>query len=354
MTATTFTPANFQANAAIAHPKGASNANAQGSPADAAGPAAESPVTSFGNLFQKLMNKSQQSDSKLSLIETTAGNVGADETAEELDALLPFLEAMGLAQSLTPEAAPITPAVTAMPAITAGENAVEFGDQSLTGLMSEIDAPLGQAKDVQGIGLGLSESGDETSNGHEFAAKLTAAIDNNKQSGQPSGMSNVVQQVIATASPSNAPATMTISQPVGEAGWGQEVGQRIVWMANRSEGRAELILTPPQMGRVEVSLTVSGDQATASFASANPVVREALESALPRLREALAEAGIQLGQTQVGAENAHQSAQHEKNPDKFAAHPETSAGKSSIMASSDHDSTPSALKVGRGLVDVFA
>ncbi len=147
---------------------------------------------------------------------------------------------------------------------------------------------------------------------------------------------------------------MSIAQPVGAAGWDREVGQRIVWMANRSEGKAELVLTPPQMGRIEVSLTVSGDQATASFASANPVVREALESALPRLREVLAEAGIQLGQTQVGAENAHQSAQQEKNPDKFAAQPETSAEKSSIMASSDHELAPSVLKVGRGLVDVFA
>jgi flagellar hook-length control protein FliK len=356
MTATTFTPANLQANAAIAQPKGSS---AQGvSSTDAADPGnAEAAESSFGALFQQLMDKQLPPGIKAGLLDVATEHnekVGAGETAGELDALLPFLEAMGLAQSLTPEAAPITPAITNMPAITAGKDAIELSNKSLAGLTGEVDAPLGQAKNSQGGGGGLGESGDEAGNGREFAAKLTATIDSNKQSGQPTGMSNVFQQVIATASPSNAPATMIISQPVGEAGWGQEVGQRIVWMANRSEGRAELVLNPPQMGRVEVSLTVSGDQATASFASANPVVREALESALPRLREALAEAGIQLGQAQVGAENARQSAQQEKNPDKLAAHPETSAEKSSIMTSSDHDSTTSVLKVGRGLVDVFA
>jgi len=355
MTATTFTPANLQANAAIAQPKGSS---AQGvSPTDAADPGnAEAAVSSFGALFQQLMGKQLPSGIKADLLDVATEHnekVGAGETPGELDALLPFLEAMGLAQSLTPEAAPITPGVTTIPAITAGEGALEFTNQPLAKLRSDIDAPLGQAKNAQGVGVGLGEGGDETAGGREFAAKLTATIDGNKQPGQPTGMSNVFPQVSATASPANAPATMAISQPVGEAGWGQELGQRIVWMANRSEGRAELVLTPPQMGRVEVSLTVSGDQATASFASANPVVREALEAALPRLREALAEAGIQLGQAQVGAENARQSDQQEKNPDKFAAHSETSAEKSSIMASSD-DSSMSGLKLGRGLVDVFA
>ncbi|GAB1394018.1 hypothetical protein MASR1M60_21820 [Rhodocyclaceae bacterium] len=377
MTATTLTPANFLANAAIAHAKSGSSANTgnaasatgaaaaqgAGSPANAADPTAASPAASFGALFQQLMNKTLPPGTDLSLLDGTndlAEKVGAGETAEELDALLPFLEAMGLAQSLTPEAAPVTPAVTSMPAITAGEDAVDTGNAPLAGMTDDTATSLVPAKDAQDMGM-LGEGSDESASGGEFAAKLTAAADSNKQNSQAGGISNVAQhgvttQVMTTTGPSHASTTttMTISQPVGEAGWGQEVGQRIVWMANRSEGKAELVLTPPQMGRVEVSLTVSGDQASASFASANPVVREALESALPRLREALAEAGIQLGQAQVGAENAHHSAQQEKNPDKFGSHHETSVEKSSIMTSSNHDSAPSALKVGRGLVDVFA
>lgn len=157
-----------------------------------------------------------------------------------------------------------------------------------------------------------------------------------------------------TAAQRNMPA-LPVASPVGAPQWNQELGDKIVWMSNRQESRAELVLTPPQMGRVEVSLTVNGDQASAIFTSANPAVRDALEAAMPRLREVMAEAGIQLGQAQVGAENSRQSAQQEKNGDNFAsgrqgantdtALPQTMPGSS--LADAD-------LKVGRGLVDVFA
>jgi flagellar hook-length control protein FliK len=51
---------------------------------------------------------------------------------------------------------------------------------------------------------------------------------------------------------------------------------------------------------------MNGDQATAIFTSSNPAVREALESSLHRLREVLADAGVTLGQTQVGSESPNQ------------------------------------------------
>jgi flagellar hook-length control protein FliK len=62
---------------------------------------------------------------------------------------------------------------------------------------------------------------------------------------------------------------------------------------------------------------VSGDQASANFVAANPQVREALENALPRLREALGDVGIQLGQANVGANTpqfASQQGETSHNP----------------------------------------
>lgn len=362
MTATTFTPANLQANTPVTQTKGAggsTGASGKGAPGDAADTTVESADSSFNALFQKLMNKTLSPGTDAGLLDSSADStekVGAGETAEELDALLPFLEAMGLTQPLAPETAAITPAVTAPPAITAGMEAPQAGNGSLLPMLPT-DSGTSSAENIGIIGSTPAGNGDPSIRdvGEDFAAQLTTALDGSQQASLPEGnTTHIVQQVVTTTSASNAPTTMTISQPVGEAGWDQEVGQRIVWMANRAEGKAELVLTPPQMGRIEISLTVSGDQATASFASANPVVREALESALPRLREVLADAGIQLGQAQVGAENANPSAQQEKNTDKFVAQAETSAEKSSIMASSDHDSATAVLKVGRGLVDVFA
>ena len=149
---------------------------------------------------------------------------------------------------------------------------------------------------------------------------------------------------------------LTIAQPVGTPGWTEEIGNHITWLANRSENRADLVLTPPQMGRVEISLSIKGDQAIANFVSSNPVVREALEAALPRLREVLAEAGIQLGQAQVSAENSRQWTQQEKHEENFASDRdrETSAHAAISPVSSGSLLTVTGLKAGRGLVDVFA
>jgi flagellar hook-length control protein FliK len=48
-------------------------------------------------------------------------------------------------------------------------------------------------------------------------------------------------------------------------------------------------------------LNVSNDSASASFSSAQPEVRAALEAAMPRLREMMADAGIQLGNATVSS-----------------------------------------------------
>lgn len=140
-----------------------------------------------------------------------------------------------------------------------------------------------------------------------------------------------------------------VATPVGSAGWDAEVGNHMVWMAGQQTSRAELILTPPQMGRIEVSLTVTGDQATAQFVSASPAVREAIENAVPRLREILADAGITLGQTQIGAETPGQSAHGNESGDN-------SGGKAAAPGLS-LSATPAPIvwtATGRGLVDVFA
>lgn len=151
---------------------------------------------------------------------------------------------------------------------------------------------------------------------------------------------------------------LRVETPVGARGWDTEVGNRLVWMAGRQESHAELVLNPPQMGRIEVSLSISGDQATAQFVSASPAVREALENALPRLRELLADAGVTLGQAQVGSESTgHPAAGERENGDNPPHGPMASAadggGAGSIAGLVGGTANPW-LQTGRGLVDVFA
>lgn len=149
-------------------------------------------------------------------------------------------------------------------------------------------------------------------------------------------------------------ATLRVATPVGTAGWDTEVGNRIAWMASHQQGRADLVLTPPQLGRIEISLSVTGDQANAFFVSANPAVRETLEGALPRLREILADAGITLGQAQVGSESPGQSANRHENSDNSRRGPNAvfigdPAATRAVASSVAPWST-----AGRGMVDTFA
>lgn len=126
--------------------------------------------------------------------------------------------------------------------------------------------------------------------GQNFQASLDAARQ----------MHATTQAVPASQLQAGHPVSRSDS-PVGSQAWNQDVADRVVWMAGQKESRADLVLNPPHLGRIEISLTVSGDQASANFVAANPQVREALENALPRLREALGDVGIQLGQANVGA-----------------------------------------------------
>jgi flagellar hook-length control protein FliK len=105
--------------------------------------------------------------------------------------------------------------------------------------------------------------------------------------------------------------SLPMERPVGHPAWNNELADKMTWMATSQRQQADLVLNPPQLGRVEISLTVTGDQASAVFASPNAAVREMLENSLPRLREILAGAGINLGEAQVGAESPGQPSQEQ-------------------------------------------
>lgn len=100
--------------------------------------------------------------------------------------------------------------------------------------------------------------------------------------------------------PAPSPIPLHVATPAGSPGWPEEVGTRVSWMVGNEESHAHLTLTPPQLGKVEVSITVNGDQTTAQFVAATPAARELIEQSLPRLREILEQSGINLGQTDVG------------------------------------------------------
>ncbi len=99
---------------------------------------------------------------------------------------------------------------------------------------------------------------------------------------------------------------LQVHTPAGQRAWAEDVGNRMIWMVGRGESRAELVLTPPSLGKLGVSIQVSGEQTTAHFVASTQAARDALEQAMPRLRELLQQAGINLGQADVSTSSERQ------------------------------------------------
>jgi flagellar hook-length control protein FliK len=84
-----------------------------------------------------------------------------------------------------------------------------------------------------------------------------------------------------------------------QAAWGEEVGSRVKWMVNSQVQSAELKMNPANLGPVEVKISVQNDQTTIHFSAQNGAVREALDAAMPRLREMLGDNGVNLADVDV-------------------------------------------------------
>ena len=109
----------------------------------------------------------------------------------------------------------------------------------------------------------------------------------------------VAPGVPATASPAQG---ATVHLPVGSPGWGQAIGQQVLFAVQGQQQVATLHLNPPQLGPLAVHLQVQDGQVQAQFVSPHAVVRQAVEAALPQLRDMFGSAGLSLLQTSVGTQ----------------------------------------------------
>ena len=150
-------------------------------------------------------------------------------------------------------------------------------------------------------------------------------------------------------------AAATVQTPVGAAGWGDALGQKVVWIAGQQQQVAELHLNPPNLGPMEVRLTVANDQVNAIFVSSQPAVRDAIEAAMPRLREMFAESGMTLGNAMVSSDSLpqQQNASQDGNPRGLSSRSEYSLASEASLPDLAHG-TLSLRGGGRGMVDLFA
>lgn len=165
-------------------------------------------------------------------------------------------------------------------------------------------------------GSGLADAGSRATDHAEYlatseaaprpAAADIAALANGADGPLPlhaHALASVANRQAQGAGPASV-QELKLAPAVGAPGWDSALAQKVIWQVGQQQQVAELHLNPPQLGPLQVQVSLSADQgsniATAHFVSQHAAVREAIEAAMPRLREMLAESGISLGSTTVG------------------------------------------------------
>lgn len=152
----------------------------------------------------------------------------------------------------------------------------------------------------------------------------------------------------AEASPSSQayvakPAALPLDQP---ALFAERLNQHLSVMLTEHVQTAHLAVSPPELGPIEVRVTLVGDEVKIQLAASHAATREALNDALPRLRASFADSGISLGQASVFAQM----------PERQQSNPSFDPARGAADGDFErHHVTPSAVprSVRIGLIDAF-
>lgn len=201
---------------------------------------------------------------------------------------------------VTPGAlAPSSPAASS-PTASLPENKVSLGSESLlaksaTVAVADAGGDLGAAMSGE-----QGETTGQNAAGQNFA-KLLASSETHPQIREPSASpATPAMEAIARAVESLAPAgrgfvvQSGVAPTVGNPQWSQAVGDRVLWLAAQNLTSAELRLDPPELGPMQVRVSVHQDQVQVTFTSPHSGVREALDQGAARLREMFNEQGLNL------------------------------------------------------------
>lgn len=190
------------------------------------------------------------------------------------------------------------------------------------------------------------------------AATHSSASDSGLNISGPITSASTLPAPVTASATSSTPSTPMLNAQLGSDEWQQALSQQIVMFSRNGQQNAELRLHPEDLGAIQISLKLDNDQAQISLVSSHSHVRSALEAAIPQLRSALAESGINLGESQVSSDS---SAQSQSFQNQQEARRDGQHGRFSLPQDSDTDITPIAVPAalqarvsGNSAVDTFA
>lgn len=195
----------------------------------------------------------------------------------------------------------------------------------------------------------------------KLALRTEINVEQGKSAELPNSLANATPLTQSAAGimanmQTNKPADnpQVIAAPMGSKGWADEFSQKISWMSTQQNQVAELHLNPPELGPLDVTLKISDSQATAVFTSPHSAVRDAIENALPKLRELLADNGIMLGNTTVSDQTPRDGSAFTNQRDNPAASRGASGVENEAADASIASIPLTPARRHNGMVDTFA
>jgi flagellar hook-length control protein FliK len=332
----------------------ADDAAAAEAAAAAAAAAATTPVT---DMLAFMASLSQPASTAATVSTDTAAADAATPGDAQLTALetaLDNMQTMAAGATVTPGTTGTTDAADATDASTSGSGK----GQALASGVQQAPAEL---RTTQAPGAALPQ-------GEQAVGQFQAQLRDTQQQQQQLPVAEEAPAPLAALQAQAAKVDATgnpavpgdrIPARLGTQAWDNQVSQRIVYMVGKEQA-ATLTLNPPDLGPVQIVLNVTNDQATVAFSSDQLDVRQALENALPRLREMMSESGIALGNATVDA-NVPDQRQQQQDSDRRAQGGQRGAGG---LTGDGQDAAPAVNEVAprtrtvsigdRGMVDLFA
>lgn len=340
-----------------------SHLDAKQSPAAAAPPTSGAQAGDSGfaqalRMLQMLAPDSMQApagqggkDQKASSADTTQKQAGDGNDLPLTVLLLPLLQ-----QIQTPSQAKSASANASVGSVLSSG---DLSQASLAKLRDVLQLLNGKSTAAAGEGdlkawlAALAQAGASTAGAHATEttassnASMIAALVAHAGTGTAVGGNAQQQQAAATQAP------LTPADP----GFANALGDRVSWLAGTSGNNvAQLQLHPRELGPMLVHVKVDGHHTEVLFQTQHAVVRDALEAAMPRLREMLAQGGQQVSvnvQQQAGGWSG-QSGQGQQQTPQWTS-PQAWSGFAQLGGESSDLPSPLARWYGlqNGMIDTY-
>ncbi len=92
---------------------------------------------------------------------------------------------------------------------------------------------------------------------------------------------------------------MSIDTPLNQPQWGESLAGRVSLLLSENQQTAKININPPELGPIEIRVTIKNEQANINFFAHHGDVRDAIEDAFPKLREMLSQNGLSMGESNV-------------------------------------------------------